>query len=140
MAAASAEKGLATAKQCAACHTFEKGGPNRVGPNLWGSSAVRRPPWPASTIRRHEGQGRQLELRRPQQVPGQSAWLRPGHAMSFAGLAATASAADLIGYLRAQPTARAAAEGGGECGRLRLRQPLHLPPSTDPSSKRRIIP
>ena len=24
-----------TAKQCQACHTFEKGGPNRVGPNLW---------------------------------------------------------------------------------------------------------
>ena len=32
---ASIEKGQATAKQCAACHTFEKGGPNRVGPNLW---------------------------------------------------------------------------------------------------------
>ena len=30
------EKGQATAKQCQACHTFEKGGPNRVGPNLWG--------------------------------------------------------------------------------------------------------
>ena len=36
MASASVEKGQATAKQCQACHTFEKGGPNRVGPNLWG--------------------------------------------------------------------------------------------------------
>jgi len=35
LASASAEKGQATAKQCQACHTFEKGGPNRVGPNLW---------------------------------------------------------------------------------------------------------
>ncbi len=36
LATASVEKGQATAKQCQACHTFEKGGPNRVGPNLWG--------------------------------------------------------------------------------------------------------
>jgi cytochrome c len=41
LAAASAEKGEATSKQCGACHTFEKGGPNRVGPNLW--NVVNRP-------------------------------------------------------------------------------------------------
>src|ERR1700738_241168 len=33
---ASVEKGAASAKKGAACYTFEKGGPNRVGPNLFG--------------------------------------------------------------------------------------------------------
>jgi cytochrome c len=41
LAKASIEKGQNAAKQCQACHTFEKGGPNRVGPNLW--NIVNRP-------------------------------------------------------------------------------------------------
>jgi cytochrome c len=36
LASADATKGQAVAKACAACHDFTKGGPNKVGPNLWG--------------------------------------------------------------------------------------------------------
>ena len=43
-------KGENSAKKCAACHTFNKGGPNRVGPNLWGLINRQRPPRPASII------------------------------------------------------------------------------------------
>ena len=33
---ASVERGQSAAKVCIACHSFEKGGPNKQGPNLWG--------------------------------------------------------------------------------------------------------
>jgi cytochrome c len=36
IAAADVAKGEKIAKACAACHSFTKGGPNGVGPNLWG--------------------------------------------------------------------------------------------------------
>jgi len=36
LASASVERGKAIAKKCTQCHTFEKGAPNRTGPNLWG--------------------------------------------------------------------------------------------------------
>ena len=37
LANADVKRGETAAKKCLACHTFEKGGPNRVGPNLWGA-------------------------------------------------------------------------------------------------------
>ena len=36
LASADATKGQAVFKACAACHDASKGGPNKVGPNLWG--------------------------------------------------------------------------------------------------------
>ena len=36
LAAADPDAGKAKTTQCAACHTFDKGGPNRIGPNLYG--------------------------------------------------------------------------------------------------------
>lgn len=41
LASADKAKGEAVAKACAACHDFTKGGPNKVGPNLW--DVVERP-------------------------------------------------------------------------------------------------
>src|SRR4051812_14361725 len=36
LASADPQKGESSAKKCQACHTFGKGEPNRVGPNLYG--------------------------------------------------------------------------------------------------------
>jgi cytochrome c len=33
---ATAEQGMALARACAACHSFDQGGPNKIGPNLYG--------------------------------------------------------------------------------------------------------
>jgi cytochrome c len=35
LAKADPKKGEQLAKVCATCHTFDKGGPNKIGPNLW---------------------------------------------------------------------------------------------------------
>lgn len=35
IADANIEAGEKLSRQCAACHSFEKGGPNKIGPNLW---------------------------------------------------------------------------------------------------------
>lgn len=40
---ADAAKGAQVAGKCKACHTLDNGGPNRVGPNLWGVMAGHKP-------------------------------------------------------------------------------------------------
>ena len=103
MASASVEKGHATAKQCQACHTFEKGGPNRVGPNLWG--IVDRPRASeagfnySAAMKAKGGKWTYDELNKFLASP--RSYIQ-GTAMTFAGLARDTQRADVIGYLRTQ--------------------------------------
>jgi len=123
LAKASVEKGQAVAKQCQACHTFEKGGPNRVGPNLWGIVGEPR------------GQGRGFNFSAAMKAKGGN-WTfdeldkfltNPrgyisGTAMTFAGISNDQQRADVIDYLHTlsdnpeplpKPEAAAAPAGGG---------------------------
>jgi cytochrome c len=115
LAKASVEKGQAAAKQCVACHTFEKGGANRVGPNLW------------NVVGRAKAAVAGFNFSGPMKAKGGnwtyeelSAFLAnprgavPGTNMSFAGLSRDQQRADVIGYLRSladtpQPLPAAAA-------------------------------
>ena len=99
---ASAEKGQAAAKVCQTCHTFEKNGPNRVGPNLYG------------VVGDHKGEGRNnFNFSAAMKGKGGTwtyddlnAFLTnpkafiPGTAMGFAGIKKDSQRADVIAYLR----------------------------------------
>ena len=101
LASASAEKGQATAKQCAACHTFEKGGPNRVGPNLWNIVDRPRASEPgfnySAAMKAKGGKWTFDELNKF--IANPRGYI-PGTNMTFAGLSRDSQRADVIGYLR----------------------------------------
>jgi cytochrome c len=101
LANASSEKGQATAKQCQACHTFEKGGPNRVGPNLWG--IVDRPRASVAGFNYSaamKAKGGNWTFADLSQFLANPRGFVAGTNMTFAGLARDSQRADVIGFLR----------------------------------------
>jgi cytochrome c len=103
LAGASAEKGRKVTKKCASCHTFDRGGKNKIGPNLYGIIGRGRGSVGAynysKAIRDMGGQWGFADLDRFLAKP--KAFMA-GTKMSFPGLKKAADRAALILYMRAQ--------------------------------------
>jgi cytochrome c len=99
---ASVEKGQAAAKVCQTCHTFEKNGPNHVGPNLWGivgdKKGEGRGGFDFSAAMKAKG-GTWTYDDLNQFLTKPSAFV-PGTKMGFAGIQKDSQRADVIAYLR----------------------------------------
>jgi len=100
LASSSPQRGEASAKVCLACHSFEKGGPNKQGPNLWGVVGRPRGSEPgfgySAATKAKTGNWSYDDLNKFLTSPK---GFVPGTAMTFAGLPRDSQRADVINYL-----------------------------------------
>jgi len=100
---ANPDNGADVFRKCMACHTSEKGGPNRVGPNLWGivgRKVAQAPGFEARYSEAMKGHGGEWTWEQLAKYLHKPAEAIPGNKMVFAGVPDNADLADLLAYLR----------------------------------------
>lgn len=101
LAKADAKNGEKIAKKCHSCHTFEKGGPNKIGPNLW--DVVERPKGHEqgfSYSSAMQGKGGAWDYESLNEFLYSPRDFVNGTKMTFVGLKKEQDRADVIAYLR----------------------------------------
>ena len=103
LATASAEKGAEIFKKCLSCHTIEKGGPNKIGPDLYGIVGAERAKHPGYTYSQAmEKKGGKWSLDDLNVYLYSPRDFVPGTKMSFVGIKNDQERADVIAYLMKQ--------------------------------------
>lgn len=95
-----AKRGEASAKACTTCHTFAKGGPNMVGPNLWGVvGRARATEAGFGYSDAMKGKGGDWSVDDLNKFLTSPKGFVPGTKMTFAGFSKASQRADVIAYL-----------------------------------------
>lgn len=103
LAKANAQNGAAIFKKCTSCHTAEKGGPNKIGPDLYNVVNAEKGKHPGFTYSQAmEKKGGKWTYDDLNHFIYDPRGFLPGTKMSFAGLKNDQERADVIAYLRQQ--------------------------------------
>lgn len=106
LAAAKPENGPTVFKKCVACHGIEKGGPNKVGPNLYDVIGHKKGGHAGFAYSAGmAGKGGEWTYEDLYEFLRAPAKYVPGTKMAFAGIPKPSERADLIAWLRTQSDA-----------------------------------